>query len=417
MFVALPSIIGFVIAVVVGITYWKLSKSPRKYGGLAIVVSWSALISIFIGGALLKQANPYWQRYLFWGVFLLSFCVALGRNWIDISVRRAIHSLSYGRADLLQGIKKKIRTGTLALLPPGSLNDMRITLKFKCPRKTSVLIFLLLAALIVFVRELLLFLFLNQIKEFSLWVWILRNFLLFSSALIACAYLITVAVFTLLKFSGAISVSLNVLGSFRCLVDWSGYSAAIATLFILISPVWTVIVTGVGNGETAAIPFSSSLLLNAAGIGALVGLVLGCVRGVLRIVNSKNYLFAVMLPTFFFGVSIRLILDAAKATPQHLLDWYLSLYSVAGVDSCEDHETAKLLFDECLDGRCERFVIAGRNCDNLMPLNKLSITRVLQEWDAWFDDLLLAIILLMFLVPLVRRLYAPQKTVSILENT
>ena len=405
MFVALPSIIGFVIAVAVGITYWKLSKSPRKYGGLAIVVSWSALISIFIGGALLKQANPYWQRYLFWGVFLLSFCVAFGRNWIDISVRRAIYSLSYGRADLVQRTRIKVKSGISVFFPPGSLNDMIITSKFKISR---VLFFVVAFGLIVAFKQFLLFLFLNQNKNLNLWVWILRNFFLFSSALVAFAYLITAAAFAALKFFGIISVSLNLFGSFRCLVDCSGYSAAIATLYIVISPVWTLIFGGGGGGDST-IPFSNSLLLNAAGIGAFVGLVLGCVGGILRIVNSKNYLFAVMIPTFFFSVSIRVILDIAKVTPQRLLDWYLALYSVAGVDSCEDHETAKLLVDECLDGGCERYVIAVRNCESLIPANQRVLSGVLEHWDVWFDTLLCVIVLLMFLVPLGYRLYVLRK--------
>ena len=408
MFVALPSIIGFVVAVAVGITYWKLSKSPRKYTGLAIVVSWSASISIFIGGTLLKQANPYWQQYLFWAVFLFSLCVVLGRNWIDISIRRTILSLSVGRADLVQRIRIKVKSGILVFFPPDSLNDMIVTFKFKISRK-GILFSFFAFVLIVASEKFLSFLFLNQNKNLNLWVWILRNFFLFSSALVAFAYLITAAAFAALKFFGVISVSLNLSGSFRCLVDCSGYSAAIATLFVLISPVWTLIFRSGGEGGNSTIPFSNSLLLNAASIGAFVGLVLGCVWGVLRLVNSKNYLFAVMLPTFFFGVFIRVVLDIAKVTPQRLLDWYLALYSVAGVDSCEDHETAKLLVDECLDGGCERLVIAVRNCETLIPANQRVLSGVLEHWDFWFANLLCGIVLLMFLVPVGYRLYVMRK--------
>lgn len=67
--------------------------------------------------------------------------------------------------------------------------------------------------------------------------------------------------------------------SLQCVADWSGYGAALASCLVLVLPALFLIVDKVLNSSNHT-SFSLSLLFDAASVGALGGLVIGCFFGI-----------------------------------------------------------------------------------------------------------------------------------------
>ena len=98
-------------------------------------------------------------------------------------------------------------------------------------------------------------------------------------------------------------------------------------------------------------------------MGALGGLVFGCFVGLFRLIDSRNVLYNSICPAVFFGLlNLGLIYSALGLRPSVLLNRYVESYSIDGVDACDNAETAKLIFDECLSWKCERFLAVAKQC-------------------------------------------------------
>ena len=110
--------------------------------------------------------------------------------------------------------------------------------------------------------------------------------------------------------------------------------------------------------------FSLSLLFDAASVGALGGLVVGCFKGLFRLIDSRNVLYNSVCPAVIFGLlDLGVFYNALGLRPSVLLNRYIESYSIDGVDACDNAETAKLIFDECLSWKCERFLAVAKKCD------------------------------------------------------
>ena len=100
-------------------------------------------------------------------------------------------------------------------------------------------------------------------------------------------------------------------------------------------------------------------------MGALGGLAFGCFVGLFHLIDSRNILYNSICPAVFFGLlNLGVLYGASGLRPSTLLNRYLESYSIEGVDACDNAETAKLIFDECLSWKCERFLAVVKKCDS-----------------------------------------------------
>ena len=205
--------------------------------------------------------------------------------------------------------------------------------------------------------------FFSEEEYLRLPVWTFRYSLLFSAAIITFSYLMVLVLLAALRWLRVLLSPICFGKSLQCVVDWSGYGAALASCLVLVLPALFLIFDKVLNSSNHA-SFSLSLLFDAASVGALGGLVIGCFLGLFRLIDSRNVLYNSISPAAFFVVlDLGLFYRVCKLRPSILLYRYLESYSIEGVDSCDDVETAKLLYNECLSWECERYFAVVKKCD------------------------------------------------------
>ena len=92
---------------------------------------------------------------------------------------------------------------------------------------------------------------------------------------------------------------------------------------------------------------------------------MGCFKGLFCLIDSRNVLYNSICPAVFFGLlNLGVFYNALGLRPSVLLNRYIESYSIEGVDACDNAETAKLIFDECLSWKCERFLAVAKQCNS-----------------------------------------------------
>ena len=206
--------------------------------------------------------------------------------------------------------------------------------------------------------------FFSEEKYLRLIVWTVRYSLLFSAVIITFCYLMVLVIFAALRWLHIMLSPIRFGNSLRCVADWSGYGAALASYLVLVLPVLSLFV-GMKLNSANRPSFSLSLLFDAASVGALGGLVIGCFVGLFCLIDSRNVVYNSIGPAVFFGLlNLGVFYNALGLRPSVLLNRYIESYSIEGVDACDNAETAKLIFDECLSWKCERFLAVAKQCNS-----------------------------------------------------
>ena len=92
---------------------------------------------------------------------------------------------------------------------------------------------------------------------------------------------------------------------------------------------------------------------------------MGCFVGLFRLINSRNILYNSICPAVFFGLlNLGVFYNALGLRPSVLLNRYVESYSIEGVDTCDNAEIVKPIFNECLSWECERLLAVAKKCDS-----------------------------------------------------
>lgn len=357
-----PILIGvFGASMVVGI-YWKLKKST---------VSRLKLLRIALCAAFVLSLISVRNVPLKSGAALIWFWIAEFVLYLVITRlgSRAKKVYKEFRSDpqrylisRVSRVNESMKPIVEALVPKDSWKDVRIgepvspgSLQIGLAIVASIVALVFFAITRVF--------FFSEEEYLRLPVWTFRYSLLFSAAIITFSYLMVLVLLAALRWLRILLSPIRFGKSLQCVADWSGYGAALASCLVLVLPALFLIVDKVLNSSNHA-SFSLSLLFDAASVGALGGLVIGCFLGLFRLIDSRNVLYNSISPAVFFVVlDLGLFYCVCKLRPSILLYRYLESHSIEGVDSCDDVETAKLLYNECLSWECERYFAAVKKCD------------------------------------------------------
>ncbi len=249
------------------------------------------------------------------------------------------------------------------LVPKESWKDVRIGMPVRPGLRQSVRAIGASIGVIVFC-VITWFIFFSEDKYLRLSVWTYRHLLLFSAVIITFCYLMILVLLATLQWFHILRSPVRFGKSLKCVADWSGYGAALASCLVLVLPALSLFM-GMKLNSANHPSFSLSLLFDAASVGALGGLVIGCFVGLFCLIDSHNVVYNSIGPAVFFGVlNLGLIYSALGLRPSILLNRYVESYSIDGVDACDNAETAKLIFDECLSWQCERFLAVAKKCDS-----------------------------------------------------
>ena len=356
------SIFGALIVSGICCIYWKLKKDAIDYVKLLRIAPCAAFaLSLF--SARYVHFSSGAPLFLFWIViFIVLFVVAPRVGQIrKILEEFRLDPKGYliTRALRVNGFMKPI---VEALVPKDSWKDVRIGEPVSPGRlRIGLAIIASIFALVFFAISRVFFF--SEEEYLRLPVWTFRYSLLFSAAIITFSYLMVLVLLAALRWLRILLSPICFGKSLQCVVDWSGYGAALASCLVLVLPALFLIVDKVLNSSNHA-SFSLSLLFDAASVGALGGLVIGCFLGLFRLIDSRNVLYNSISPAAFFAVlDLGLFYRVCKLRPSILLYRYLESYSIEGVDSCDDVETAKLLYNECLSWECERYFAVVKKCD------------------------------------------------------
>ena len=358
-----PIFIGIFGALIVSGIYWKLKKDAIDCVKLLrIALGVAFVLSLFSAGRVHFSSGV--PLVLFWIVdFILCFvvvprCSQLKKNFEELRlcprrylISRALH------------VNEAVKPILEAVVPKGSWNDIR----FSKPMSPGLLRIGLAAGASIVALGLCLItwvFFFSEEKYLRLQVWTVRYSLLFSAVIITFCYLMVLIIFAVLRWLHIMLSPIRFGKSLRCVADWSGYGAALASCLVLVLPALSLFV-GLKLNSANHPSFSLSLLFDAASVGALGGLAIGCFVGLFCLIDSRNVVYYSIGPAVFFGVlNLGLIYSALGLRPSVLLNRYVESYSIDGVDACDNAETAKLIFDECLSWQCERFLAVAKKCDS-----------------------------------------------------
>ena len=197
-------------------------------------------------------------------------------------------------------------------------------------------------------------------------VWTFRYSLLFSAVIIAFCYLMVLVIFAALQWFRIVTLPIRFGRSLRCLADWSGYGAALASCLVLLLPALSLFL-GIKLGSANRPSFSLSLLFDAASVGALGGLVIGCFVGLFHLIDSRNFLYNSIVPSALFGiVDLVFLYGRFDMRPTVLLDRYLESQLGEDDNICNSVIDAKSILNECLSWSCERMYVVLKQCDPSM---------------------------------------------------
>ena len=358
-----PILIGVLGAsMVVGI-YWKLKKSTVSRLKLLRIALCAAFVLslISVRNVPLKSgAALIW----FWiAEFVLYLVIAtLGERLKKVYKEFRSDPQRY-LISRVSRVNESMKPIVEALVPKDSWKDVRIGKPVRpgpCQiaravgSSISVMFFILLTWIIFFSEE----------KHLRLGVWIIRYSLLFSAVIFTFCYLMFLVLLAVLQWFHIVLSPIRFRKSLQCVADWSGYGAALASCLVLVLPALFLLCGKVLNSANHA-PFSLPLLFDAASVGALVGMVIGCFVGLFSLIDSCNVVYNSICPASLFGLlNLGVIFDAAGLRPSVLLNRYVESYPIDGVDACDNAETQNLIFNECLSGECERFLAVAKNCNS-----------------------------------------------------
>lgn len=357
-----PIFIGIFGALIASGIYWKLKKDAIDYAKLLRI----ALGVAFVLSLISASNGPLKSGAVlicFWIAELIVYLVLVRQG------SRIKNAYQEFRADPQQYLRSRllcvnetVKPIIEALVPKGSWKDVRIGEPVSPgPLQIGLAIGASIVALVFFVVTRVFFF--SEEEYLRLPVWTFRYSLLFSAAIITFSYLMVLVLLAALRWLRILLSPIRFGKSLQCVVDWSGYGAALASCLVLVLPALFLIVDKVLNSSNHA-SFSLSLLFDAASVGALGGLVIGCFLGLFHLIDSRNVLYNSISPAAFFVVlDLGLFYCVCKLRPSILLYRYLESHSIEGVDSCDDVETAKLLYNECLSWECERYFAAVKKCD------------------------------------------------------
>ena len=358
-----PIFIGIFGALIVSGIYWKLKKDAIDYAkllrialGVAFVLS---LISVS-NGPLKSGAAPI----CFWIAELIVYLVLVRQG------SRLKNAYQEFRADPQQYLRSRllcvnetVKSILGALVPKGSWNDIRIS-KPVSPGLGQIGRAIVASIGILFIIALTWVVFFSEEEYLRLSVWMFRYSLLFSAVIITSCYLMILVILAAFQWFHVIISPIRFDKSLQCVADWSGYGAALASCLVLVLPALSLVL-GIQLNSANRPSFSLSLLFDAASVGALGGLVVGCFKGLFRLIDSRNVLYNSVCPAVIFGLlDLGVFYNALGLRPSVLLNRYIESYSIDGVDACDNAETAKLIFDECLSWKCERFLAVAKKCDS-----------------------------------------------------
>lgn len=357
-----PILIGvFGASMVVGI-YWKLKKSTVSRLKLLRIALCAAFVLslISVRNVPLKSgAALIW----FWiAEFVLYLVIAtLGERLKKVYKEFRSDPQRY-LISRVSRVNESMKPIVEALVPKDSWKDVRIG-KLVSPAPLEIVLAIVASIVILIFIALTWVFFFSEEKVLRLPVWVFRYSLLFSAVIITFCYLMILVLLAALQWFHVVLSPIRFRKSLQCVVDWSGYGAALASCLVLVLPALFLLNGKMLNSANRG-PFSIPLLFDAASVGALGGLVVGCFVGLFRLINSRNVLYNSICPAVFFGLlNLGVFYGAFGLRPSVLLNRYIESYSIEGVDACDNAETAKLIFNECLSWECERFLAVAKKCD------------------------------------------------------
>ena len=358
-----PIFIGIFGALIVSGIYWKLKNNAVSYFKLLQIA-----LGVAFGLSLFSARYVHFRSavalIVFWIVEFILYIVI--KSWgsqlkktfeeLRLDPQRYLISRALRVNETVKPIKE-------ALVPKGSWKDVRIG-KFVSPVPLEIALAIGALIGVLFIIALTWVLFFSEEEYLRLVVWTLRYSLLFSVAIITFCYLMVLVTFAALQRVHIMLFPIRFGKSHQCVADWSGYGAVLASCYVLVLPVFSLFVNKKLNTANHTF-FSLSLLFDAASVGSLGGLAFGCFVGLVHLIDSRNILYNSVGPAVFFGLlNLGVLYNASGLRPSTLLNSYLESYSIEGVDACDNAETAKLIFDECLSWKCERFLAVAKKCDS-----------------------------------------------------
>ena len=351
-----PIIIGIFGALIVSGIYRKLKKDAIDYAKLLrIALCVAFFLSLLSASRIqLRSGAPL---ILFWIVDLILCFVIVPRG---SQLKKTFEELRLDPQRYLISralrVNEAVKPISEALVPKGSWKDVRIG-KPVSPGRFQIGLAIGASIGILFIIALTWVLFFSEEEYLRLGVWIIRYSLLFSAVIITFCYIMVLVFLAALRWLRILLSPIRFGKSLQCVADWSGYGAVLASCYVLMLPVLSLFVNHAF--------FSLSLLFDAASVGALGGLAFGCFVGLFHLIDSRNILYNSICPAVFFGLlNLGVLYGASGLRPSTLLNRYLESYSIEGVDACDNAETAKLIFDECLSWKCERFLAVVKKCDS-----------------------------------------------------
>lgn len=358
-----PILIGvFGASMVVGI-YWKLKKSTVSRLKLLRIALCAAFVLslISVRNVPLKSgAALIW----FWiAEFVLYLVIAtLGERLKKVYKEFRSDPQRY-LISRVSRVNESMKPIVEALVPKDSWKDVRIGKPVSPAPLEIVLAIGVSIGILIFIAITWVFFF-SEEEVLRLKVWVFRYSLLFSAVIITFCYLMILVLLAALQWFHVMVFPIRFGKSFQCVADWSGYGAALASCLVLVLPALSLFL-GIKLNSANHPSFSLSLLFDAASVRALGGLVFGCFVGLFRLIDSRNVLYNSICPAVFFGLlNLGFIYGALGLRPSVLLNRYVESYSIDGVDACDNAETAKLIFGECLSWKCERFLAVAKKCNS-----------------------------------------------------
>ena len=358
-----PIFIGIFGALIVSGVYWKLKKDTIDYAKLLrIALCVAFFLSLLSGGRVhLRSGVPLIS---FWIVVLILRFVIVPRG---SRLKKTYDEFRLGPQCYLisrvSRVNKSMKPIVEALAPKDSWKDVRIGEPVS-PGPFQIALAIGASIGILFFIALTWVFFFSEEEVLRLPVWIFRYSLLFSAVIITFCYLMILVLLAALQWFHVVLSPIRFRKSLQCVADWSGYGAALASCLVLVLPALFLLNGKMLNSANRG-PFSLPLLFDAASVGALGGLVVGCFVGLFRLINSRNILYNSICPAVFFGLlNLGVFYNALGLRPSVLLNRYVESYSIEGVDTCDNAEIVKPIFNECHSWECERLLAVAKKCDS-----------------------------------------------------